>query len=319
MFYRSFYFLGLLTQYAFAYDENTSDKDLGIVLRLNSNFNEPSSRASVRQCYDQVINDLLLSLNYLPDYALNQLRPSKGAVYALLARAYLYKLQYDMALKYADEALKLNSQLMDYNADPGIVSLTAAVPFKKFNKETIFYAEMFSFIGLHIPATARVDSTLYANYATNDLRRSIFFKANGNYQQFKGSYAASAGTLFSGLATDELYLTRAECRAALNNVQGAMDDLNLLLKKRWKNTAVFLPVTSADKTDAIRKIRLERRKELLMRNMRWIDVKRYNKEGENIIMSRLVNGKLISIQPDSRYYALPLPIDIIEQTGMQQN
>ncbi|WP_316805414.1 RagB/SusD family nutrient uptake outer membrane protein [Pedobacter nototheniae] len=319
LFFRSFYFLGLLTQYAFAYDENTSDKDLGVVLRLNSDFNEPSSRASVKQCYDQVINDLLLSLNYLPDYSIHQLRPSKGAAYALLARAYLYKRQYDLALKYSSEALKLNSQLMDYNADPGIISPVAAVPFRKFNKETIFYSEMFSFIGLHNAVSARIDTNLYATYNANDLRRTIFFKASGSYQVFKGSYAASAATLFSGLSTDELYITRAECRAYLNDVPGSMDDLNLLLKKRWKNTVAFVPLASTNRSDALNKIRLERRKELVMRNMRWIDVKRYNKEGGNIIMSRLVNGKTISILPDSRYYALPLPTDIIQQTGMPQN
>lgn len=319
LFFRAYYFLLLTMQYAKAYDENSADNDLGIALRLQSDFNIPSTRASVRTSYQQVIGDLTESLNYLPDYPQNLLRPSKGAATALLARTYLYMRKYDLALTYADKALALNNHLMDYNNDKYIGTLTANVPFKQFNGETIFYTELGSAINLHSTTRARIDTILYEMYNTNDLRKTAFFKANGVYQQFKGSYAAHASTLFSGIATDEIYLTRSECYAYLDNITSAMDDLNYLLKKRWRNNVVYAPVIATDRLDALLKIRLERRKELVMRGLRWMDIKRLNKEGENIIPARNINGKIVTLQPNAGYYALPIPFDVIEQSGIKQN
>ena len=96
-------------------------------------------------------------------------------------------------------------------------------------------------------------------------------------------------------------------------------NLNTLLVKRWA-TGSFVPLTAVDNNDAINKILLERRKELLFRGLRWIDIKRLNVEGRNIILKRkLPDGTIVSIAPNSNYYALPLPKDLIDLTGMPQN
>ncbi|QPH38650.1 RagB/SusD family nutrient uptake outer membrane protein [Pedobacter endophyticus] len=319
LFYRSFYFLMLTNQYGLAFDEKTSENDLGIALRTSSNFNVPSVRASVSDCYRKIIEDATLALALLPDYPQHVLRPSKGAAAALLSRCYLYRHEYDLSLKYTLEALKLNNKLMDYNGDSDLLVLTSTVPIKKFNKETIWYAELSSNFGVNNTTNSRIDTTLYASYNANDLRRTAFFRASAPYQQFKGNYTASGTIYFSGLATDELYLNSAECKAFLNDLPGAMESLNTLLKSRWRNTVPFSPITASDRTDAIRKIREERRKELLMRGLRFADLKRYNKEGANITLRRVLGNQVFTLEPNSRYYALPLPSDIIESSGMQQN
>ncbi|RYD97154.1 MAG: RagB/SusD family nutrient uptake outer membrane protein [Sphingobacteriales bacterium] len=319
LFYRSFYFLSLMAQFAKAYNETTAGSDLGIVLKLNSDFAETSKRASVADCYSQLIADLELALPLLPNRPLITTRPSKVAVYALLARAYLYKGDYANALKAADEALKLQADLMNYNADASISNLTANVPFRKFNKETIFYTEMGTNITLHLTTRARIDSNLYASYHTSDLRKKAFFRLVNGYQQFKGSYAANATTLFSGLAVDEVLLTRAESYAYLGQVDLAMADLNELLKSRWDKAAVYLPLVANDKAMALQLVRTERRKELLMRNLRWMDVKRWNSEGAGIVLKRKVNGAEVLLQPNAAYYALPIPKDIILASGIPQN
>ncbi len=56
-FQKAYYFLNLMWVYAKAYDEGTAATDHGIVLRLNSDFNTPSVRSSVRDCYDKIILD----------------------------------------------------------------------------------------------------------------------------------------------------------------------------------------------------------------------------------------------------------------------
>jgi len=319
LFYRAYYFLMLTSQHGLAYDGSHSTTDLGVVLRLNSDFNVPSFRSSVDECYRQVVNDGMQALSLLPDYPQHVMRPSKGAAAALLSRCYLYMRKYDLCLQYAQEALKLNAKLMNFNGDPDLLALSTAVPIKKFNKETIWYAELNSSFGITNVTRFRIDSTLYASYNTNDLRKTAFFKLATPYQQFKGNYTATANIFFSGFATDEIYLNSAECKAKLNDLVGAMDDLNTLLKTRWRNTVAYVPMVATGKDDALVKIRDERRKELLMRGLRFGDIKRYNKEGANITLKRVIDGKTFTLSPNSNYYALPLPTDIIELTGMPQN
>jgi len=319
LFFRAYYYLMLTSQFGLAYDDISSTSDLGIAIRENSDFNIPSFRSTVKECYQKVIEDCSTALNLLPDYPQHVMRPSKGASAALLSRCYLYMRKYDQALKYTSVALGYNSKLMDFNGDVDLLALNSAAPIKKFNKETIWYSEMFSSFGITAPSRNRIDSNLYASYNTNDLRKIAFFRAAAPYQQFKGNYSGNASIYFTGFATDELYLTSAECRAQLNDLTGAMSDLNTLIKTRWRSTSPYIAFTAVDKSDALSKIRDERRKELLMRGLRFGDIKRYNKEGANIVLKRVVDGKTFTLLPDSRYYALPLPTDLIELTGMPQN
>jgi len=318
LFFRAYYLLMLSTQYAKVYNENTASSDLGVVIRMNSDFNVPSVRASVEESYQRVLTDARESIGLLPDYAQNAMRPSKGAAYALLARASLYMGKYAEALKYAEEALKLNSTLMDFNGDANISSLAAALPFKRFNSETVFYTEMGSTTIIHSPTRSRIDTVLTAAYQSGDLRKTGYYTTISGYQQFKGNYSGSSTVYFTGLATDELYLIRAESNAYLGNLDAALSDVNLLLKKRWDKTKAFVSLAGSNKQEVLGKVRLERRKELLMRGMRWIDIKRYNREGENIILRRNIKGTITSLLPNSPFYALPLPADIVAQ-GIAQN
>lgn len=319
LFFRSYYFFMLTTQYGLAYNGAKSAQDPGIILRLSSDFNVKSVRSSVEECLERVIQDTKEAIPLLPAMASVSLRPSKAAAYGLLARTYLYMGNYDLAQKYADEALKLNGMLMDFNGDSDILGISLPIPFKKFNKETIFYSEMYNGFGLHATSRAKIDSNLFASYLNGDLRKQAFFRLNGSFQTFKGSYASHASTLFSGIATNELYLIRSESRAFTNNIPGAMADLNLLLKTRWKSSVPYMPVQAVERADALFKIREERRKELLMRNIRWADIKRYNRDGAAITLKRMVDGQLYTLLPNDPFYALPLPRDLIDQTGIPQN
>ena len=204
---------------------------------------------------------------------------------------------------------------MDYNDDPSIIA-NSTVPFMKFNSEVIFHAE-----GILNPlynSWANIDSLLYASYDSNDLRKTLFFNdhLNGTFG-FKGNYTADV-TIFDGIATDEVYLTRAECYARTGNKDAALEYLNSLLIKRWK-AGTFIPVIASDAVDALDKILIERRKQLLMRDLRWMDIKRLNKEGANISLRRTVNVITYSLQPNDNKFALPLPETIIRISGMTQN
>ena len=319
LFFRGYYFSLLTMGYGKAYDLQSSQSDPGIVLRLASDYNIPASRATVAECFSQAISDISQAGELLPDLVTETTRPSKAAAFAMLSRTYIYMRDYANAAKFADECLKLKSTLMNFNGDSDILGLGLNVPFKRFNKETIFYTDMNSYYDINSPTRARIDTLLYASYHVNDLRRTAYFRAASGYQQFKGSYGSSATRLFSGLATDEMFLNRSEGRAFAGDVTGAMEDLNLLLKSRWRSSAVYSPLVATDRADALVKIRRERRKELLMRNIRFSDIKRLNMENAMITIKRVANGRTYILEPHAPYYALPIPDDIIEQAGIPQN
>lgn len=315
-FFRAHQFLSLVWTYAKAYNASSAGTDPGIALRTSSNQYVASVRASVADSYKQIIADLHASLTALPALAEHPMRPSKAAAYALLARTYLSMARYDSALYYANQSLQLKNQLMDFN-DAQVVNVASTVPFKRFNPETIFYAQLSTQSSLFY-FYIRADSSLYESYDNNDLRKQAYFMQSGDYYQFKATYTESNFDWFGGIATDEMYLIRAESRAQANDISSAMEDVNALLRKRYASGA-FTDLTAANKEQALAIIYRERRKEMPVRGLRWSDIKRLNLAGENIMLHRFVNGSLISLPPNDNRYALPLPEDIIRHSGMPQN
>ena len=317
LFYRSYYFLNLLWDYGKAYDQDSSKKDLGIVLRLSSDNTIPSVRATVVDCYNQIMKDLNEAAVLLPDKAVHPMRPSKASSYGALARTYLSMRMYDSAYKYSNETLKIQSDLLDYNGSD--LDPTSYVPFQPFNKEIIFYSTQSGNFDSKTFLVASIDTNLIASYDSNDLRLSVyFFPYIASYYSFKGNYSAALFPNYSGISTDEMILIRAECEARKGEVSDAMNDLNALLEKRYQ-TSTFTPLVINDQKEALSRILLERRKELVMRGLRWIDIKRLNKEGDQITLVRKIGNQTYTLLPNSDYYALPIPDDIIRITGMKQN
>lgn len=317
LFYRSFFYAALVSQYGAVYDGNTANEKPGVVLRLQSDFNKASKRSNLQTCYDQVLNDAIESIKYLPNLPSHVMRPSKCASYALLTRVFLQMGNYPKVIEHATNALRISNYLMNYNGDPHIVNVTAAVPFRRFNQEIIFYAEQNTTKSLMNLMKTRIDTGLYHSYHGDDMRKALFFVTSAPYQRFKGNYTANSTWLFGGLATNEVYISRAEAYVMDNQLEKAKDDLNSLLIKRYK-TGKYIPVANLPKEVLLDKIRTERRKELLMRGLRWADVKRYNRDGANIELKRIVNGVTYVLKPNDNYYAFPIPKDVSLITGMEQ-
>lgn len=299
-------------QWANIYDKSTAAKDLGIPLRLHSDFNEQSVRATLQETYDRIITDYKQSIPLLPVVPVHIVRASRPAGYALLARTFLSMGDFVNAGLYSDSCLTLYDTLLDYNE----LNAGASFPIARLNKEIIMDNRM------PVPALfsgnkAKIDTLLYQSYDDNDLRKIIFFKKSSGAYTFKGSYEGGI-TLFSGVAVDEIVLINAECIARSGNASAAMDELNKLLVKRWKSSA-FVPLTALDANDALNQILQERRKELIMRGFRWMDIKRLNKLGAGITMKRVIAGQTYMIAPNALRYNFPIPDDIIKLTGMQQN
>ncbi len=320
--YRAEYFLRAVWIFAKAYDENTAKSDLGIVLRVEPDFEQSSKRATVQESYDKILTDLKEAALLLPERPVHVMRPSKAAAYGLLARTYLSMRVYDSTLKYSNLALGIFNQLLDFSTVNYNSIASTFAPFP--NPEIIisFSISVHSFpVG---PGHVRVDSNLLRSYVEGDLRKPAFFSdARVIYPTiggtlFKGSYFGSFSILFTGLTTAEMYLTRAECYARKGEVEKALNDINLLMSNRC-DPALFQPFETSEQGRALSYILEERRKELVFRGLRWMDIKRLNKEGAGIVLTREVEGKTYKLEPNEARYALPIPTDIINMTGMQQN
>ena len=267
-----------VSTWSLAYDSTSANKDLGVPLRLSSDFNQKTSRASVQETYDQIINDLLLAVALLPEKPLHVLRASKPAAQALLARVYISIGDYSKCRLYSDSCLKIKSAILDFNT----LDTNSSVPFPAFNIEVI-YESGAGFSTPLLPTRNRTDSNLVSTFSEHDLRKKILLKKNiDNSYSFKGGYSLAVGSLFDGIATDEVYLMRAECNARLGYDQLALDDIKALLSNRWLTNSYTSPSFGSSQ-EILNYILQERRKELILRGLRWMDIKRLNKRGANII------------------------------------
>ncbi|PWU01146.1 MAG: RagB/SusD family nutrient uptake outer membrane protein [Bacteroidetes bacterium] len=321
LFHRAHMYYQLAQIFAPGYDAATAITDLGIPLRELADIGEKINRSTLAETYTQITNDLKESISLLPITPLYKTRPSKPAAYALLARAYQTMEDYEKSFAYADSCLQLKNDLIDFNT----VDTNSVLPFPRFNAEVILHSVMITSDIVVVSGLASVDSNLYSSYSIDDLRRPCYFidAASGGSLAtgmiFRGTYDGSP-YYFAGLATDEVYLIRAETAARMGDVTSAMKDLNTLMSARWR-AGTFVPFTAADANDALHQILVERRKELLFRGTRWTDLRRLNKDPQFESTSyRLVAGQTYSIPPNDPRYVYPIPDNVISfNPGMIQN
>ncbi|MGJ1411280.1 RagB/SusD family nutrient uptake outer membrane protein [Sphingobacterium thalpophilum] len=316
-FFRAFAFQQLVATYTVAFKRESASTELGIPIRVTPNIDESTPRSSLSASYDQVISDFRVSANNLPNVAAGKSMPNKAAAYAALARVFLDMQEYAQAQKYADSALKENDFLFDYNN----IDSDSNLPFQRFGKEVLFPATA-SFSEAFGEYYCLTDTSLYALYQQNDLRKALFFKSSPSdpeYTVFKGSYDNSFGSPFVGLTTAEVYLIRAECAARNRQLDIANTAINTLLAKRWaKDTYTYINEKNPDKLLAV--ILQERRKELLFRGLRWPDLKRLNLDSKyQTTLTRRLNGIIYHLEPNSLSYGILLPLSAINVGGLIQN
>jgi tetratricopeptide (TPR) repeat protein len=320
LFFRGNAFYNLVSTFSVAYDAATAAKDAGIVLRFASDFNVKEGRSSVQQSYTQILADLEEAAPLLQTTVetVARNRPSRPAAFALLARVSLSMRRYEQAAVYADECLKIYHELIDYN------TLTAGTfPFPLTSPEVIWQgktvANEFSILSGVVTPSVVILPELYTLYSANDLRRSFYFRT-GSFGtiNINGSYNRSI-LPFTGLAVDEVYLIRAETYARADKKDEALADLNTLLEKRYSNASTYIPVTAATPGEALVLVLQERRKELVFRGLRFTDIRRFNKEGKAITLTRTVGGVTYTLPPNDRRYALPIPDEEVLLNGIAQN
>ncbi|SEM31670.1 SusD family protein [bacterium A37T11] len=319
-FLRGFYYFSISQLFTPPYDKSKEQSGLGLPLKLTNDINEPLYRSSVKETYAQILLDLQTASQLLPERQALKTRPDKASAYGALARVYLTLDQADSAYFYADRCIKLygGDHLIDFNS----LALSASAPFVRFNNEVIFHC-VGPTASIIANSMAKIDSNLYASYSDDDLRKQAYFKSNNNgTYQYKGDYdgkGTQTGYTFGGITLDEMYLIRAEAGARTGNIAQALQDLNRLLLSRWRKDT-FHPYATQDAQEFLSLIIGERRKELIFRGTRWLDLRRLrNDPALSVTPERLIDGKRYQLTPESEGYTLKIPAYIVGFGHISQN
>ena len=300
LFYRANAYYNLFSLYLEGPNLESRGLNLQLPIRNNTSITLDPQLAGTEEIKALIRGDLKAAEKLMlgdPEYLA---RPSLKAVMALQARVYLSWGDYDNALIASKKTMELGLELEDYSTyDPSIT-----YPIKEFNKETIWYAR--SGTSFSSQSGFQVDGDLYALYDSSDLRRDLFFITRpAGYVNFRGSYTGTL-THFTGLASDEVYLTYSECLIRSGKLKQAEQVLNELLGKRHSDG--FIPVELLDENQALKIALEERRKELPFRGLRWTDLRRLNAEDRlKETLKRTYEGQEYSLLPESEQYVLPIP------------
>lgn len=302
LFYRAYGYFTLAQLFMPDY-RIAKDSDVEILpLRSESQLDVDVPLATVSELYAEIVGDLEQAISLLPETAKYVTRPSKVAAHALLGRVNLAMGDYDKALENSTAALAIHSGLMDYNT----IDTVNTYPIPFLNQEIVFNgiqsAYSFSF-----STNLLVNSEIYESYDSMDLRKVLYFTTNRDgLPNFTGSYNGNF-ELFSGIAVDEIMLTAAECSVRAGDLRAGMDYLNDLLETRWV-AGYYVPYEASSELEAMEIILMERRKSLLYRSTRWLDLKRLGNEPlYHKALTREVSGFSGSLDLSQEPYALKIP------------
>lgn len=320
-FIRAFAFFDLAKSFAPVYDPSTAATDLGIPLKVTANVDEIQPRATVAQTYEQIREDIRSAAQLLtPEVTDNRNRANRPAAYALGARVCLSMGDYEMAEKFADSCLMLYDILLDYNT----ISESAATPFTRLNPESMVIGSIgknYLTVLYDTPASISITRELYDLYTDDDLRKTIFFQTDlaTGLIKTKRNYSGPSLLPYAGLATDEVYLIKAECAARSGDVGVVKELLDRLALHRYR-TGSYAPLQLSDQDEALNAVLLERRKQLVWRaGLRWDDIRRLNRDGAGIVLSRKIGEQAYTIVPNSPRYVFPIPETEVSRSNIDQN
>lgn len=342
----------LLECFCKAYDPETADKELGVVLRSKYSEPEPMKRASLKASYQFVLDDLKMAESLLDnDYdQYNTIYATAAAAQALHARVALYMQDWQTAIDYAtkvieNDVFKLADGTVNYSETDTYLTYmwnydSSFEIIWKIGFTTTSYGGALGQVFLnsnrdytytypdYVPAEWVLNS-----YTSNDLRYNAYFYqyttgyANGltwpllikyfgnrNFISSANIYMVSMPKLFR-LA--EQYLIRAEayCSLPTPNYSAASKDLTALRTKRFSGGAGTVTVSQSNWKETISE---ERVRELYMEGFRLNDLKRWHMGFERTPQScSLPEGSSLKIEADDPRFVWPIPRHELEAPGSE--
>ena len=350
-FLRGVYYFWLVNLYGKPYNPSTAATDLGVPLKLQEEvLDELYKRNTVKEVYDQILVDLTTAEQLLSATGKQKsiYRTDLTAVQLLLSRVYLYSQDWLKAKDYASKVIAARPDLVDLN--------TAKTAFlQKESVENIFSMggnDVFRNMCNSVQGF-RVSHDLYESYGANDLRKSTWYWAKGDFVGYTKTAAAGVNTATSSTSyyldqyfnstfsaflspvsdkflyrTAEAYLNKAEAEAYLKQDANAQATINILRRNRYQQGSSYQ--VTATGNELIRTIREERRKELALEGQRWFDLRRFGvcetlPESKRIVHNytlykgrtsmEMVERRQYVLEANDPGYTLPIPQSVIDFNG----
>jgi tetratricopeptide (TPR) repeat protein len=239
--------------------------------------NQSIPKSSVVQTYAQVLSDLENAESLLPETT-DRYRATKKTAWALKARYYLYQQDYDKAEEYASKLIadskyrlvKPFNSFFALNArgsDESILELFYNGTTEVNTHRNQWQPQTNGGTRQWAPNDALV--ALVNNAAIGGTRSTLVVKDNQNRWYGNLYYRTPASDPSYIIRIAELYLIRAEARAKLENLEGALEDLNAVRAR-----ADIAPSTATTQDDILLAIEDERRIEFALEPHRWFDLVR---------------------------------------------
>lgn len=309
-FIRAYSYFLLANTYCLPYSDNTKS-EMGLPLKQTTSFTELDTRNTLEETYNLIENDLNEALKtnvslYKSDGKIRAWRANIGAVNAFAARYWLMRGDYTKAQQYAEKALAINSQLVDYNTEMGyypnsdkflinsssnpeniILKYPSTYVQFEFDPSMILSWKEFYYargnqqpFRWFIPSQGLLD--MYVD-KDNDLRYHYHMVQNYSLKAacttdpaflYPGYVFFHDDVLPSGPSVPEMILIKAECQARSGNYQDAIKTVDILRAKRIAASA-YVASSATSQADALKQILAERRREMPF-VMRWYDIRRLN-------------------------------------------
>jgi len=315
--HRAFAYYALAQLYCPVYFSETNGT-MGLPLRKSADPTLKIDRSSLQDTYHFIENDLREALTLLPPKRKGsfQLEGDKATVHALLVRLYMQMGDYVEAERQAKSCLDIPHELLDYNDFDKNKSYS--FPSYGIGNAEILYYNFPTSVRILGEVVIEINPAYLTLYEEGDLRRELFFKSVSGRTVFKGSYIGNS-SYFTGLGVDEVYLNYVECLARNGKTETAIHTLNMFREKRISHES-YEPYHSMNRDELMVKIMEERKRQLLLRGLRWEDLRRFNKEREYAQdLVRIVEGATFRLEVGSPRWTWPIPPTAIANGGYTQN
>ncbi len=334
---RGFEHLMLLNLFSKPYNASTANSDPGIPYVTVADINEDTpSRLTIEKTYELIIKDLKKAIALLPETQEVNYRGTKSAAYGVLARLYLYKGDYNLALENANKAMAGNEfRFLNYVAYYTAPSERRSAEDQAFKDESIYFKSLNNRLDDFKLTHQFIDS--FEDFPGGP--GFSFGSPDGPWMGFKDLRLAiigGFGFLFDGYDADirlrsriyygvtypEMLLTKAEALVRDNHLAEALNALNLLRRNRIRN---YVDATSANQDEILTWVLDERRKETFQNGLRWFDMRRLAVEGRLGTITRETNIPGVGLTtftlvPNGNNYTYQIPAVVIQKNPeMEQN
>lgn len=287
---RAWTYFMLINYYGKPYNNATSATDPGFPIITKADVTETKFvRASVKEVYDFLLNDLMTAIPDLPAQTSSRVRMSRAAAEGLLGKVYVFMGRYNDALVQLNAAIGhaaaggLKIALYDYNVTfgPGgaflpVTTRSASFPTVPNNQE-ILYGKQASSLWQYSANELVLSPEAAALYSTSDVRLRLYNKNAYNGAAYPSGLLrrGAASNAQIGVILADLYLLMAECKARTGDLGGAKADVELVRSKRMTAADVAVPTATAAQPALLLQFVLnERIREYAVQGYRWFDMRR---------------------------------------------